>query len=124
MKFAYDGFDAQGERKTGLLEAANKVDALRELQRKAITPIDLKADEGKKAPGLFTPRLTRQHITQALHELTRLIESEVSIAESIGAMTDAGHHERIDHAFAGIARALQHGESFSEALAFTSGPFR
>ncbi|WP_312724922.1 hypothetical protein [Stutzerimonas kunmingensis] len=95
MKFAYDGFDAQGERQTGLLEAANKVDALRELQRKAITPIDLKADEGKKAPGLFTPRLTRQHITQALHELTRLIESEVSIAESIEAMTDAGHHERI-----------------------------
>ncbi|HBS78853.1 MAG: secretion system protein [Pseudomonas sp.] len=122
MKFAYDGFDAQGERQTGLLEAANKVDALRELQRKAITPIDLKTDEGKKAPGLFTPRLTRQHITQALHELTRLIESEVSIAESIEAMTDAGHHERIDHAFAGIARALQHGESFSEALASSGLP--
>lgn len=122
MKFAYDGFDAQGERQTGLLEATSKVEALRELQRKAITPIELKPEEGKKAPGIFSPRLSRQHITQALHELTRLIESDVSIAESIEAMTDAGHHEKIDHAFAGIARALQHGESFSAALAASGLP--
>lgn len=122
MKFAYDGFDAQGERQTGLLEATSKVEALRELQRKAITPIELKPEEGKKTPGIFSPRLSRQHITQALHELTRLIESDVSIAESIEAMTDAGHHEKIDHAFAGIARALQHGESFSAALAASGLP--
>ena len=122
MKFAYDGFDAQGERQTGLLEASSKVEALRELQRKSITPIELMPQEGKKAPGFFSPRLTRQHITQALYELTRLIESEVSIAESIEAMTDAGHHEKIDHAFVGIARALQHGESFSAALAASGLP--
>ncbi|WP_312513490.1 type II secretion system F family protein [Stutzerimonas nitrititolerans] len=122
MKFVYDGFDAQGERQTGLLEAASKIDALRELQRKAITPVELKPQESRKAPSLFSPRLTRQHITQALHELTRLIESEVSLAESIEAMTDAGHHERIDHAFVGIARALQHGESFSAALSASGLP--
>ncbi len=122
MKFAYDGFDAQGERQSGLLEASSKADALRELQRKAITPVELKQQEHKKASRLFTPRLTRQHLTQALHELTRLIESEVSIAESVEAIAQAGHHERIDHAFAGIARALQHGESFSSALAASGLP--
>ncbi len=122
MKFAYDGFDAQGKRHTGLLEAASKVEALRELHRKAIIPIELKPQESRKAPGLLSPRLKRQHITQALNELTRLIESDVSIAESIEAMTDAGHHEKIDHAFAGIARALQHGESFSSALAASGLP--
>lgn len=100
MKFAYDGFDAQGERQVGVLEAASQVDALRELQRKAITPVELKPQEAERARRLFTPRLTRRHLTQALHELTRLIESEVSISESIEAMVDAGHHERIDRAFA------------------------
>lgn len=117
MKFAYDGFDAQGERQTGVLEAASQVDALRELQRKAITAVELKPQENARARRLFTPRLTQRHVTQALHELTRLIESEVSLSESIEAMTDAGHHERIDRAFADIGRALQHGESFSSALA-------
>lgn len=109
MKFAYDGFDAQGERQSGLLEAASKVEALRELQRKAITPIELKPQESRKAPRLLARPLARQHIVQALNELTRLIESEVSIAESIEAMTDAGHHERIDHAFVGISRAAARG---------------
>lgn len=116
MKFAYDGFDAQGERQVGVLEAVSRVDALRELQRKTITPVELTPQESVRSRRLFSPRLTQRHITQALHELTRLIESEVSISESIEAMTDAGHHERIDRAFAGIGRALQRGESFSSAL--------
>lgn len=122
MKFAYKGFDAQGEPQSGLLEAANKLEALRELQAKNITPIEVNSLESKRKTGIFTPALTSQHIAQALHELTRLIESEVSIAESIEAMTDAGHHEKIDLAFTGIARALQHGESFSEALANSGLP--
>lgn len=122
MKFAYEGFDAQGEHQSGLLEATDKLEALRELQAKNITPIELNPLENKRKPGFFTPSLTSQHIAQALHELTRLIESEVSIAESIEAMTDAGHHEKIDLAFTGIARALQHGESFSEALANSGLP--
>lgn len=122
MKFTYEGFDARGERQTGLMEAASKIEALRALQTKSITPVELKAVENSRKPSLLTPRLTRQHITQALHELTRLIESEVSIAESIEAMTDAGHHEKLDRAFAGIARALQHGESFSAALANSGLP--
>jgi len=122
MKFAYDGFDAQGERQIGVLEAASQVDALRELQRKSITPVMLNPQEGVRSRRLFVPRPTQRHITQALHELTRLIESEVSLSESIEAMTDAGHHERIDLAFAGIGRALQCGESFSSALAASGLP--
>lgn len=117
MKFAYEGFDSQGEKQTGQLDAASKVEALRQLQTKNIIPVELNPLEDKHKPRLLIPRLTRQHITQALHELTRLIESDVSIAESIEAIADAGHHEKIDRAFAGIARALQHGESFSQALA-------
>ena len=122
MKFAYEGFDAQGEPQSGQLEAANKLEALRELQAKNITPIELNSLESKGRSGFFTPALSTQHISQALNELTRLIESEVSIAESIEAMSDAGHHEKIDIAFTGIARALQHGESFSGALADSGLP--
>lgn len=122
MKFAYEGFDAQGQPQSGLLEASNKLEALRELQAKNIMPVELSSLESNRRAAFFSPRLTSQHIAQALHELTRLIESDVSIAESIEAMTDAGHHEKIDLAFTGIARALQHGESFSEALASSGLP--
>lgn len=122
MKFVYEGFDAQGEAQSGLLEANNKAEALRDLLGKNITPIKLEAQDSQPKAGLFTPRLTRRHITQALHELTRLIESEVSISDSIEAMADSGHHAKIDIAFTGIARALQHGESFSEALANSDLP--
>jgi general secretion pathway protein F len=116
MKFVYEGFDAHGEKQYGLLEASTKAEALRELLSKNITPIKLDSQESQRKASLFSPRLTRRHVTQALHELTRLIESEVSISESIEAISEAGHHEKIDFAFAGIARALQHGESFSQAL--------
>lgn len=122
MKFAYEGFDAQGERQTGQLEAADPLDALRELQRKNITPVEVKPLQGESKPALFTPRLKQHHITQALHELTRLIESEVTIVESIEAIAEAGHHPRIDRAFSAMARALQHGESFSTALARSDLP--
>ncbi len=122
MKFAYEGFDAQGQPQSGLLEASSKLEALRELQAKSIIPVELSSLESNRRVAFFSPRLTSQHIAQALHELTRLIESDVSIAESIEAMADAGHHEKIDLAFTSIARALQHGESFSEALASSGLP--
>lgn len=116
MKFSYEGFDAQGELQTGLLEASGQPEALRQLQDKNITVFELHPVQGKRTLSIFSPPLTQEHLTQALYELTRLIESDVSIAESVEAMADAGHHEKIDNAFAGIASALQQGESFSAAL--------
>lgn len=115
MKFVYEGFDTQGEPQGGALEADNRLEALRELQRKGITPVELVPVETRRSrlPGT---RLTSAHIAQAFHELTRLLESSVSIAESIEAMSEAGHHERLDQAFSAIARDLQRGETFSTAL--------
>ena len=67
MKFAYDGFDAQGERQSGLLEATNKIEALRELQRKAITLSNSNPRNAQRprpagapvAPPAYRPSVTR-----------------------------------------------------------------
>lgn len=122
MKFTYEGFDNQGQPQRGALDAPSVLAALQALQSRNITAISVLPESEPRHARLLTPRLTRRHLAQALHELTRLIESEVALSEAINAIAEAGHHPEIDRAFRKIARALQHGESFSTALANCSLP--
>ncbi len=60
----------------------------------------------------FTPRLTRAQLLQALHELTTLITSGVTLSEGIDALIEGGHHPQIEQAFRTMGRALQQGGEF------------
>lgn len=117
MKYRYEGFDEQGELHKGDIEAAGEHEALRLLQQKQIMVVELAPEQAATRPGWLTPRLTRAQLTQALQELSTLINSGVSISDATDAMVNGGHHPRLDAAFASLSRSLQHGSSFSEALA-------
>lgn len=117
MKFRYEGYDAQGEQHKGDIDATNEHDALRQLQQKNILVVEISAEQKATRSRWFNPKLTRAQLTQALQEMSTLINSGVSISDAIEAMVNGGHHPTLDAAFAKLSRSLQHGSSFSEGLA-------
>lgn len=116
MTYRYEGVDTQGNRIKGEIEALNYHHALRQLSDKGILVIELDEYKTEQKKTLFTPRLTRPMIVQALHELTTLLTSGVTLAEAIYALVEGGHHPTIEQAFRTMGRALQQGESFSASL--------
>ena len=97
MIFQYEGVDAQGNSLKGELEAVHHHAALRQLRDKGIIVIELTEQAVVARAPWFTPRLTRAQLLQALHELTTLIISGVTLSEGIDAL-------------------IEQGESFSAAL--------
>ena len=117
MKYRYEGYDDQGEQHKGEIDASSEHDALRQLQQKHILVVEISAELAAAKPRWFSPKLTRAQLTQALQEMSTLINSGVSISDAIEAMVDGGHHPKLDAAFVKLSRSLQHGSSFSDALA-------
>jgi general secretion pathway protein F len=122
MIFRYEGVDAQGNSLKGELDAVHRHAALRQLRDKGVIVIELSEQAAVARAPWFTPRLTRAQLLQALHELTTLITSGVTLSEGIDALIEGGHHPQIEQAFRTMGRALQQGESFSSALAQSKLP--
>ncbi len=116
MTYRYEGVDTKGNGIKGEIDALNHHHALRQLSDKGILVIELNEYKAEPKKPLFTPRLTRPMIVQALHELTTLLTSGVTLADAIYALVEGEHHPTIEQAFRTMGRALQQGESFSTAL--------
>ncbi len=75
MIFRYEGVDALGNSLKGELDAIHRHAALRQLSDKGVIVIELSEQAAVARAPWFTPRLTRDQLLQALHELTTLITS-------------------------------------------------
>ncbi|MGN5108175.1 type II secretion system F family protein [Aeromonas hydrophila] len=122
MIFRYEGVDALGNSLKGELDAIHRHAALRQLSDKGVIVIELSEQAAVARAPWFTPRLTRDQLLQALHELTTLITSGVTLSEGIDALIEGGHHPKIEQAFRTMGRALQQGENFSTSLAQSKLP--
>ena len=89
MIFSYKAANSAGAMVAGELEAAEKKAALRELQDKGLTVTEISGVDanGKKSMGAATT----QDLLLSLHEMATLLESGVSIAETIDAQSKANY---------------------------------
>lgn len=122
MNFRYEGVDAQGNMLRGDVSATDYHNALRQLNVKGIIVIDLAEHCIAEKKSLIQARMTHAMLVQALHELTTLITSGVTLSDAIEALIDGGHHPTIVLAFRKIGHSLRQGESFSVALGATGLP--
>jgi len=115
MRFKYQALDAQGQELNGTLEAASLREAARQLQQRELRVLQLGQAESSKtqaAAGKPKPR----DILMVLHELTTLLESEVSLIEAVESLAESSHPPVLIQAFADMAAKLRQGENFSSAL--------
>ncbi|MDC0068155.1 type II secretion system F family protein [Gammaproteobacteria bacterium] len=114
MIFSYKAANSAGAMVAGELEAAEKKAALRELQDKGLTVTEISGVDanGKKSTG----SATTQDLLLSLHEMATLLESGVSIAETIGAQSKANYPADLREQYQIMANEIRKGVAFADAL--------
>ncbi|EIJ42957.1 type II secretory pathway, component PulF [Beggiatoa alba B18LD] len=116
MRYKYQALDQQGQEVSGILTADSEREASRQLQKRDLTPLVLTSLEETQKARAKAGKPKRRDYLVVLHELTTLLESDVSLIESIESLAQSSHHSAITQAFAEIASQLRQGVNFSVAL--------
>jgi len=116
MRYKYQALDEQGQAVNGVLEGDTEREAMRQLQKRGLTPLNVvQADALKKvAPQISKPK--QRDVLTVLHELATLLESGIALIEAVESLAESSHHPVIVDAFATMARQLRQGQAFSVAL--------
>ena len=114
MIFSYKAANSAGAMVAGELEAAEKRAALRELQDKGLTVTEIFGIDtnSKKSKGTATT----QDLLLSLHEMATLLESGVSIAETIDAQSKANYAADLREQYQVMANEIRKGVAFADAL--------
>ena len=114
-RYSYSALNADGMVLEGVLRASSERDAARQLERRGLSVVQLRAGDGIGARETRR-RLRTADVILALQELVTMLTSGVSVADAVGSQALAAHHPRIVAAFQRMSRDLQGGKAFSEAL--------
>ena len=116
MNYQYKALNTDGKSVTGSLSAENPRIAARMLRQQGLNVVELKN-------GIETarvPRMSRQpkkqDVLMVMHQLCTLLESGVSIEESVESLAESSVHPMLAKEFGDIGAALRRGVSFSESL--------
>ena len=118
MRYKYQAIDAQQQQISGILAANTEREARRQLQRRGLIPLYITVVDSH----LSTERISRgrkpqqKDILIVLHELTTLLESEVTLIEAVESIAHSSHHPFITQTFTNIALKLRQGSTFSLTL--------
>lgn len=119
MKFNYLARDKQGKAQTGSVEASNRLNAIKTLQEHGLVIVKLKGiDESSfltKQIALFE-RVKRKDIFVSFRQLAILIEADVSLIQSLKALSEQTGNRKLKEVFSDVANKIDGGESFSKAL--------
>jgi general secretion pathway protein F len=120
MRYKYQAIDTQKQEISGILTADAEREAIRQLQRRGLTPLTITAittsgtPTAKASKRLGKPK--QRDLLVVLHELTTLLESDVSLIEAVESIAQSSHHPFITQTFADIATELRQGIAFSVTL--------
>ncbi len=115
MIFQYEAVNRTGGVVSGELEATGTVDALLALRRRQLMATqlqelrkDLRPSPGKKA--------STQDLLVSLHEMVTLLESGVSIGETIESQSLANYPDDLSRSYNVMSVEIRRGASFTKAL--------
>ncbi len=114
MRYQYQALDTQGQEVSGIIEAKTEREATRQLQKRELTPLVLKQTTTSQRGKAGKPK--QRDVLVAFHELATLLESEVSLIDTVESLAESSHHPFITQTFSDVAAKLRQGTSFSKAL--------
>lgn len=114
MIFDFEAVNAKGATIVGELQAVDRKDAIRVLRDRGLIVTEL-ADQVSswQAPSKSS---TPQDLLMSLHELATLLESGVSVSETITAQSKANYPQDLHEKYKTMAAKIRQGSSFSDAL--------
>lgn len=124
--FAYTAIGATGERKSGVLSAADEQSALAELDRLALTPISLRASASDEA-GRTTKAASKPpppgRLAGVYTQLADLLRAGVPLLRSIRVLANTSKGSPLEPHLAALADAVQDGKDLATAMADRGGVF-
>lgn len=122
-RFRFEALNAEGTLLQGSLAADSEREAARQLDRRGLSVVSVRADTGDAPRGRRArARLRLQDMVVAFHEVATMLQSGVALAEAVASQSRSAHHPRLLAAFESISGGLRRGQSFSDALAAVSLP--
>lgn len=119
MNFSYEAANASGSSVEGKLEASTKKEAIRLLHHQGLTVTSI--EELLEAKSILRRRSSKQDLLLSFHEMATLLESGVSIGETLDAQARANYPYDLQVKYQKMTRSIQGGDGFAEAL--RSGEF-
>lgn len=128
LTFAYQGRDARGQSVEGAVEAANRSDAIRALQRDGVIVTDLRlggavVDADEVMTRFAAKNVGREEVIAFTQQIGIMLETGVPLADALKAYTEqtrSSHTRRVVNV---VSSKVTAGVSFSESLAEFPGVF-
>lgn len=115
-RFQYEALNSDGQNFSGVIRGHSQRDAMRALERRGLSVVELRSGDAPAAGEGRRRRLQTNDVILAMQELATMLSSGVSVADAVGSQAMSAHHPRIVEAFNGMARDLQRGQAFSATL--------
>ena len=114
MMFTYEAASATGTVVAGELEAVNQKEALRTLNGMGLTVTEIRGLSDARQPS--RKKSTKQDLVLSFHEMATLLESGVTVSETIAAQSSANYPQDLHEQYQVMAAEITKGSSFSDAL--------
>lgn len=115
MMYQYEAVNSSGATVTGDVEAVNESALVKKLKHQNLTVTGIKL-ASEKAGRDSRRKATEQDVLMSLHEMTTLLESGVSIGETIDSQSHASYPADLLKSYQVMAGEIRKGASFSDAL--------
>jgi len=115
MIFQYEAVNSTGAIVTGEIEASSSGDAVRTLKQRNMMATEIVEIDDQLRP-YVGKKATKQDLFVSLHEMVTLLESGVSIGETIESQSRASYPEDLSRSYQTMSAEIRKGNSFSNAL--------
>lgn len=121
MKYNYVGLDKlSGQKTEGEIDAFSKVEVHRKLSQQRIEVISI---EDASVSRFKRRKVSTSDLVVPFRELATLLASGVTLIEAIYALAKNDEHPRLAEGFASIAKEIEGGGNFSQAVESSDLPF-
>ncbi|VGO15158.1 Type II secretion system protein F [Pontiella desulfatans] len=119
-KFSYKAVTAEGESRTGFIEAPTETRAIQQLQRQRLVVLKVvRADalEGNgNAATAFGKRITVQQLMEFSSETSALLDARIPLEQALKTQADLCPHPRFKEVLTEVWKDVTGGASFADAL--------
>ncbi len=124
--YAYEAIDGRGQLLTGKVEAENETAAVSRLRRMGYTTVDLDEVRESRLKGVLQVRrrsVSMGDLTLFTRQLAAMLNAGIPLIRTLNALTEQTTNPRLGEITKDVARNVEGGMSFSEALRVYSEVF-
>lgn len=114
--FEYEALDANANLARGVIEAASRRDAVRQLEARALQPTRIEPARRRAARGVLRRKPSAREQAKFVRQLATLLSAGLTLEETLRALREAQSHPALDAAVGALSQRLRRGERFAPAL--------